>query len=53
MQNISESKFVKFQIKIPTVAEKTAKNFRGYYILLHPVHWNLVIMHVVITWIHL
>jgi len=29
MQNISAHKFIKFQIKIPRVAEKTTKNFRG------------------------
>ena len=27
-----------FKLKFQMVAEKTAKNFRGYFILLHPVY---------------
>jgi len=30
-------KLYNFKLKLQTVAEKTAKNFRGYFILLHPV----------------
>ena len=36
-RTFSENKSVKFQVKIQTVAEKTAKNFMGYFILTHPV----------------